>query len=86
MPRPFNPNTYRGWRILVLKRDENKCVLCGSLDRIECDHIKSFKYFPELRYDVNNGRALCHWCHVKTSNYGGKQLKGTRRKGLSLHG
>jgi 5-methylcytosine-specific restriction endonuclease McrA len=80
MPRPFNPNNYRGWRILVLKRD-CKCVLCGSTERLECDHIKPFKTHPELRFDISNGRVLCHSCHKKTDTYGGKLLKGVRRTG-----
>ena len=75
MPRPFNPNNYRGWRILVLKRDVN-CVMCGSSERLECDHIKSFRDHPDLRYDISNGRVLCHSCHVKTDTYGGKARKG----------
>lgn len=85
MPRPFNPNTYRGWRILVLQRDGNKCVLCGSVENLECDHIQSFSKYPNLRYDINNGRVLCRDCHKKTDNYGAKQLKGMRRRG-ALHG
>lgn len=71
--------TYIGWRKLVLSRDGYKCVLCGSTERLECDHIKSVKTHPELLLDVNNGRTLCRPCHIKTDTYGGKQLKGTRR-------
>lgn len=78
MPRPFNPNTYRGWRKLVLERDGYRCVLCGSTERLECDHIKSYSGHPELRLNVSNGRVLCHSCHVKTESYGAKQLKGRR--------
>lgn len=78
MARAFNPNTYRGWRRLVLERDGHKCVLCGATERLECDHIKSYSQHPELRYDITNGRVLCHSCHVKTDNYGAKQLKGRR--------
>jgi 5-methylcytosine-specific restriction endonuclease McrA len=75
MGRPFNPNNNRGWKILVRRRDGDKCVLCGSGDRLEVDHIKSFRTHPELRYDVSNGRVLCHDCHIKTDNYGAKALK-----------
>lgn len=81
MPRPFNPNTYRGWRRLVLERDGNRCVICGDTARLECDHIKSVRDFPELIYSVDNGRVLCNSCHKKTDNYGAKVLKGTRREG-----
>jgi len=76
MPRPFNPNSYHGWRKLVLKRDEYKCVACGAKDNLQCDHIKPVKTNPELIYDLDNGRVLCFSCHKKTDTYGGKMLKG----------
>lgn len=76
MPRPLNPNNYHGWRTLVLRRDGRKCVLCGSSERLEVDHIKPFSTFPDLRYTLSNGRVLCHECHKKTDTYGGKQLAG----------
>ena len=43
------------------------------------DHILPYSKHPERRHDVDNGRVLCHACHVKTDTYGAKQLKGTRR-------
>ena len=30
---------------------------------------------PELRYDLNNGVALCRECHKLTDNYKGKACK-----------
>lgn len=78
MPRPFNPKTYHGWRKLVLQRDNYACVICGSTEKIECDHIKPYSKFPDLIYDVNNGRVLCNSCHKKTDTYGGKMLKGRK--------
>jgi len=76
MPRPLNPNNYHGWRTLVLRRDGHKCTQCGSKNRLEVDHIKPFSKYPSLRYDVTNGRVLCHECHKKTDTYGGKMLSG----------
>lgn len=78
MARVSNPNSYYGWRQRVFARDGNKCVRCGSSERLECDHIKSFSKHPELRCEVSNGRVLCHECHKKTDTYGGKQLLGRR--------
>lgn len=61
---------YRLWRKKVLERDNRTCVLCGSKDRIEVDHVKAFADYPELRFEIDNGRVLCNSCHVKTDNYG----------------
>lgn len=54
----------QNWRISVFKRDNYTCLLCGVRGTyIEADHIKPWAYFPELRYDLNNGRTLCRPCH-----------------------
>jgi hypothetical protein len=64
---------YRLWRESVFKRDGYTCIWCGKMGgRIEADHIKSFKDFPELRFAIDNGRTLCKECHKKTDTYGRK--------------
>ena len=60
------------WRKRVLERDKNMCVLCGSKENLEVDHIKPFSLFPEFKYKVENGRTLCRSCHRKTLTYSGK--------------
>ena len=62
----------------MFQRDNYKCVECGSKDEMEADHIKSFSKYPDLRFDLANGRTLCKSCHKKTDTYGGKMLKGRR--------
>ncbi len=54
----------------VLKRDGFKCVWCGATDNLEVDHVYPFAYFPELRFDITNGRALCKFHHEQTITYG----------------
>lgn len=61
---------YVAWRKKVLERDGNKCVICGNTTNLQIDHIKSFRSFPELRFDIKNGRVLCAICHKKTDSYG----------------
>jgi hypothetical protein len=64
------------WSREVLKRDNYTCVKCGRKrkpgDRVllEADHIKSFAKYPELRFDLNNGRTLCRECHLKEPTHG----------------
>lgn len=63
---------YKLWRKDVFTRDNFTCVLCGRVgSHLNADHIKPFSKFPKLRLDVNNGRTLCKWCHLKTDTYGG---------------
>ena len=61
---------YKQWRKDVLKRDGNICQICKKTkEKMDVDHIKSFRYFPKLRHDINNGRVLCKECHRATPNY-----------------
>lgn len=74
--RVRNSMEYKEWRTSVFKRDDYTCQDCG--DRgvyIEADHIKPFAYFPELRFELSNGRTLCKPCHAKTDTYKGRALK-----------
>lgn len=56
---------YKQWRLNVYKRDEYKCVKCGSKEKINAHHIFAWKYYPDKRYDVKNGMTLCEKCHIK---------------------
>lgn len=68
-PRKAEMSTtrYKAWRQQVLVRDDYMCVLCGQRGcALNADHIKPWAYFPDLRYDVTNGRTLCVPCHRTT--------------------
>jgi 5-methylcytosine-specific restriction protein A len=62
-----------------MERDGHQCVQCGARDCLHADHIKPRSQFPDLAYDVSNGRALCKSCHQKTDTYGGRQMRGRRQ-------
>lgn len=66
---------YKLWRRSVFKRDNYACILCGDRSVIQADHIKPFALYPDLRFDVNNGRTLCLPCHRKTDTWGGRSKK-----------
>lgn len=59
------------WRDLVFKRDNYTCMNCGDRSaknnpvELHPHHKKSFKDFPELRFDPDNGITLCVKCHHK---------------------
>lgn len=66
-----NSSAIKTWRSQVLKRDNNTCQHCFSTSGIlHAHHIKSFKDYPLLRTDVNNGLTLCENCHGKEHNNG----------------
>lgn len=71
----------KDWRERVFKRDNYTCQECGAKSGcgkavVLCaDHIKPFAYYPELRFDVDNGRTLCESCHKKTDSFAGKAVK-----------
>lgn len=74
---------YRQWRNAVFKRDNYTCVWCGDKNQkgrgkslvLNADHIKPFAYYPELRFELSNGRTLCVPCHRKTDTYGKRNKK-----------
>ena len=67
---------YRLWRKSVFERDNYTCVLCGQIGgELNADHIKPFAYYPELRFELSNGRTLCKPCHLKTDTYSRRYMK-----------
>lgn len=71
-----NSLEYSVWRKTVFERDNYICVFCGDKrgGNLEADHIKPFSSYPELRFDVNNGRTLCKECHRKTDTFASKAI------------
>lgn len=62
---------YKQWRLAVFIRDEYTCQKCsiknglGKTIRLEAHHIKTWKDYPELRHDTENGTTLCRDCHLQ---------------------
>lgn len=65
------PVQIKDWAKKVKVRDNFTCQLCGKVGgELHSDHIKPYYLYPELRFDLNNGRTLCVPCHRKTDTYG----------------
>ena len=58
-----NSAEHREWSRKVKERDDYSCVMCGKRGGyLISDHIKPFCFFPELRFEISNGRTLCKPC------------------------
>jgi len=56
---------YRAWRMAVFSRDDYTCQYCfGRGGKLDAHHVNSFRKYPELRIEINNGLTLCHACHL----------------------
>lgn len=70
--KPWMSETRHSWGRQIRQAFNNRCASCNKT-RVECKkqgltldshHIVPVKCHPELRYDLNNGIAVCHTCHV----------------------
>ena len=55
----------RIWRVRVIRRD-SVCQVpgCGSRKGRQAHHINSASYFPDERFDEENGIVFCKGCHM----------------------
>ena len=57
---------YRLWREAVFARDNWTCQECQMRGGdLHAHHIQSFADHPELRFAIDNGKALCKECHIR---------------------
>ena len=65
-------NEWRELRKLALSIYGHKCMKCGSApknrSKINVDHIKCRKFYPELRLDLENLQILCSYCNRLKGN------------------
>lgn len=52
------------WKKAVLEKYQGKCFVCQSDFRISPHHFIPQRISKALRYDPENGVALCQKCHI----------------------
>lgn len=52
----------KAWSAAVLARDERICRKCKGV-ATDAHHIAARSQRPDLKYDLDNGVALCRECH-----------------------
>ena len=58
---------YRLWRVRVIRRDK-VCQICGERKMRHAHHVNHASYFPNMRFDIQNGVCLCVKCHSQYHN------------------
>lgn len=71
--RKWRSEKYKEWRQAVYKRDNYKCVICGSTHKLNAHHLYSYSNCKTLRYLVKNGVTLCHKHHEQFHYVFGKR-------------
>lgn len=61
-----NSPEYKAWKLEVISL--GKCTCCVNTEDLHAHHIQHATYFPELRFDVDNGICLCDTCHMILHN------------------
>lgn len=69
----LNTFEWKQLRYKAIKKHGAKCQLCGATPndgaRINVDHIKPRKKYPELALDINNLQVLCGTCNHGKGNW-----------------
>lgn len=64
---------WRKIRMVAIKKYGNKCQCCGATPKdgikINVDHIKPRKLYPNLALDINNLQILCNVCNHGKGNW-----------------
>ncbi len=57
----------------VRRRDEFRCVECGSTRQLHVHHLRGWAEYPAGRLDPDNAVTLCRGCHIREHTKGGER-------------
>lgn len=67
------------WRFTVIARAGGKCQECGTQTALDACHLIPKRRRPDLRFDPDNGIAMCRSCHMKHDHKRGHRPSGAPR-------
>jgi predicted restriction endonuclease len=69
--RDYDSPVYNYFRTKVKDRDGNRCRWpgCQENKKLQVHHIKTWKRYPWLRFEVSNGITLCEFHHMMINGY-----------------
>jgi 5-methylcytosine-specific restriction endonuclease McrA len=56
------------WNQKIMMMFDSCCAICGTNQNMCVHHIAPQALYPNLRYDLSNGVALCKECHTGKNN------------------
>ncbi len=68
--RNYSDPVYKEFRLQVLKRDKYTCQMCNKKKKgCVVHHIMKWSTASTLRFDPDNGIALCRPCHKEVTGH-----------------
>lgn len=69
------PGNWAQLRRQTFARDGHMCVMCGTTERLECDHVG-----PHDVHTLDNLQTLCRACHSRKTSRDANRAKPTRKR------
>lgn len=61
----YRTQRWKAVRLQAKRRDDWRCIQCGSRVGLEVDHIRPLRDYPAGAYELANLQTLCGRCHGK---------------------
>lgn len=61
----YQSTEWREARGYVFAHHSNECAYCGSIEKLQVDHIRPLRHNWELRLVIDNLQILCEDCNYK---------------------
>ncbi len=73
--RPHDTRQWRRLRLEIIRRDGDRCTVCGATAQLEVDHIMAWERGGAW-YDPANLQTVCRRCHNRKRTRGAPYRRG----------